>query len=968
MRRTLLWALASLGILLLVATWAIAGPRHAAPLAQPSAAPHPDDIYWDNEISRSLPGVNGTVHALTIYEGKLVVAGFFSIAGGTTANNIATWDGTAWSSLAAGLSGQVSALTVYEDRLIAGGSFRLADGAPGDRIAAWDGHSWSALGTGMNAEVSALTVYHGQLIAGGRFTRASATQTSYVAAWDGDAWSSLGAGSVGELAGTDSWVNALTVFDDRLIAGGLFRRAGASAAERVASWDGTSWSPLGTGMDKSISALVVHGDALIAGGAFDVAGGVEAHMVAAWNGIEWSPMDAGIDPGDPTNTGIRVDALTVFNGQLVVGGRFALDGDPARSSIAAWDGTSWSGLSDGVEGHVHALAVHDDGLIAGGTFTFAGGVVASRVAKWDRTAWSPVSEGTGVNGFVAALGLHADRLVAAGYFTHAGGARASLVAAWDGTSWAPLGPGIPGGVVGIEPTEVQLHAIASYNGMVIAGGLARLQAWDGSTWMGLGEGVSNPGPRPGAPDVRALIVYENRLIVAGDFRLAGGNPASNIAAWDGTSWSALGSGLGGPVRALAVYEGELVAAGLFGTAGDSTVSRIAAWDGTSWSPLGAGVNRAIGALTVYDGRLIAGGRFTASGELAVNHIAAWDGTSWSALGAGTDDEVMSLGVYDDKLIAGLFAMRGSNASGAIAAWDGASWSPLGSGVRRLSPNLNTLVLALAEYRGDLIVGGLFSLAGGKLSLALAEWTRRDFHQASLDVHPGSCRNPVNGNSAHGRGKAVLHAAILGTAGFDVRDVDPSSVALNGVPTLGWSYRDVGASRDESESECTCSTRGPDGLEDLRLTFSSADVAATLSSSGEAAVAATRDDGRRMVYVEGRLRDGSQFRGVDCVELVGRHASGRGLQTAAVRGVELSGNHPNPFGPSTTISFYLPAAFHVRLEVFNVLGQRVTTLIDGRLDAGDHSVIWTSTRAAAGRYYYRLQAGDHVATGNMLLIK
>jgi len=83
---------------------------------------------------------------------------------------------------------------------------------------------------------------------------------------------------------------------------------------------------------------------------------------------------------------------------------------------------------------------------------------------------------------------------------------------------------------------------------------------------------------------------------------------------------------------------------------------------------------------------------------------------------------------------------------------------------------------------------------------------------------------------------------------------------------------------------------------------------------------------------------------------------------------LSANFPNPFNPSTEIGFSLPAASHVRLEIFNIVGQRVITLIDGRREAGYHSVVWDGRNVASGMYLYRLEADGFVSTKKMILLK
>ncbi len=88
--------------------------------------------------------------------------------------------------------------------------------------------------------------------------------------------------------------------------------------------------------------------------------------------------------------------------------------------------------------------------------------------------------------------------------------------------------------------------------------------------------------------------------------------------------------------------------------------------------------------------------------------------------------------------------------------------------------------------------------------------------------------------------------------------------------------------------------------------------------------------------------------------------------------DLGANYPNPFNPSTVIPFQLPAPTHVRLEVFNVRGQRVTTLVDRVQPAGYHTARWDATDAAgravaAGVYLYRLRGGGVSLTQRMVLI-
>ncbi|UCE66000.1 MAG: S8 family serine peptidase [Candidatus Zixiibacteriota bacterium] len=85
------------------------------------------------------------------------------------------------------------------------------------------------------------------------------------------------------------------------------------------------------------------------------------------------------------------------------------------------------------------------------------------------------------------------------------------------------------------------------------------------------------------------------------------------------------------------------------------------------------------------------------------------------------------------------------------------------------------------------------------------------------------------------------------------------------------------------------------------------------------------------------------------------------------------NYPNPFNPNTEVKFDLPADSRVKLEIFNILGQKVTTVIDEDMRAGYRSVTWNGAdrsgkRVASGVYFYMLTAGDHILTKKMMMLK
>ena len=86
------------------------------------------------------------------------------------------------------------------------------------------------------------------------------------------------------------------------------------------------------------------------------------------------------------------------------------------------------------------------------------------------------------------------------------------------------------------------------------------------------------------------------------------------------------------------------------------------------------------------------------------------------------------------------------------------------------------------------------------------------------------------------------------------------------------------------------------------------------------------------------------------------------------GFGLSRNFPNPCNPSTTISYTIPTRSHVRLSVFNTLGQKVVELVHGEKEAGSYNVTFDASRLASGVYFYRLQAGSFVQTKKLVVVK
>lgn len=273
--------------------------------------------------------------------------------------------------------------------------------------------------------------------------------------------------------------------------------------------------------------------------------------------------------------------------------------------------------------------------------------------------------------------------------------------------------------------------------------------------------------------------------------------------------------------------------------------------------------------------------------------------------------------------------------------------------------------------------------GVDVSPVLFDLTISGIQDVFVDIKPTSCPNPLNIKATKSdagivdasaavigfdplngdkESKApVIPAAILGTEDFDVSTIDASTVTMAGIPVTRWAYEDVATPVSEDAEECECTTEGPDGYRDLTLKFDQGAVAEALGMVYDGEVIP--------ITIAGFMYDGGMIEGTDCMIIRGPKAEAPAAPDPFSRPSMVTiGASPNPFNPTTTISFSLPESAPVLLEVYNIAGQRVTTLVDDVYPSGHHSVVWDGSSAASGVYFYRIAAGDRVETRKMLLMK
>lgn len=309
-----------------------------------------------------------------------------------------------------------------------------------------------------------------------------------------------------------------------------------------------SWNAIGSGTNGKVNAVIVFNGQLIAAGQFSS----PATNIARWTGSAWQPLGSGLNGA--------VNGLTIFNGNLIAVGAFSTGGN----NVASWNGTAWSPLGLGTNDTVFAVTVYSNTLRIGGKFTTAGGINCNRVSFWNGSQWGTMGTPNGVNNTVYALTVFNSDLIIGGQFTSAG-------------------------------SLTTCNRIVRYN--------------TNGTYTAMGSGIDNN-------QVLSLSVFNNQVYVGGNYTSIGGVTVNNLARWTGANWNTVASGTNGPVRTLVTAGTNLIVGGSFTNIGNS----IARWNGSAFSTLGSGItggNATVRSTVTWSNVLIAAGEFTNAGLLDI---------------------------------------------------------------------------------------------------------------------------------------------------------------------------------------------------------------------------------------------------------------------------------------------------------------------------------------------------------------
>jgi trimeric autotransporter adhesin len=609
---------------------------------------------------------SGFVYALAVFEGELYAAGWFDLSGTTPIESIAKWTGTEWVQVGQGFpKGKVNDLVVYNGKLHAIGV--CYDNGAFAPVARLDGSKWTLLFSGLEFQAFKGVEYKGDLYVAGDYQELNGVKCNGLVKFNGSTWSVV-PGSPASSVGNPVGISAIGVYKDELVAGGVFDAAGGQSALNIARFDGSTWKPLGTGVDNQPLCMREFNGQLWVGGSFWNAGGVPVNLLARWDGTTWSPAGNEL-PGVSS-----VLDISVYRGEIVASSIFDYQG----GLVGRLSGGQWRPIGLGFNSNINTITPYEDGAVAVGSFVQTPDGSAKGVARWDGESWAELGGGLNATGYTATT--YNQQLIIGGEFTKAGSTSANRVARFDGQSWKPMGPGFNDGVFAFGEHLGQLYAGGPFtkSGTTTTSRLAR---WTGAVWTPVGSGETFNQP------VFTLASYKDELYAGGTFGKVGGTSLLGIARFNGTTWGSVGGGVDGVlpfVFDLEVFQNQLVVAGTFDGVGNlpGTIG-IARWDGMNWSSLAQGLGFATNGfcytLTTHNGELFAGGQFDGTPSAEINAIARWDGQLWQPLGEGTTNGV------------------------------------------KYSYNEFPLVRTLASARGELLIGGVFTSAGGKTAGNWGRW-------------------------------------------------------------------------------------------------------------------------------------------------------------------------------------------------------------------------------------------------------
>ena len=668
--------------------------------------------------------------------------------------------------------------------------------------------------------------------------------------------------------------------------------------------NGIDW----TQVNSSLTSLNVL--SLVASGANLFAGTDTGGIFVSTNsGTIWSEVNNGLPK--PSGSYPEIECFAVVGTNLFAGtynrGVF----------LSTNNGTSWTSMSNGLtDSYGFNLPVFS--FAVSGTYLFAGTSHGVFCSTNTGASWASGPSGPG---YVFALTKHGTDLFAGSFD---GVSRSTD----NGTSWTAVNQGLPQNANYHEVLSFAVSGSNLYAGTMF-GGLF-LSTNSGTNWIEIDSGLISKS-------VLSLCRSGTRL-------LAGTGCGLFVSDDDGTHWRfvrTMGRRPNGKVTALGVTGTELfVGISWEGERGGSPSNSYlfhSTDNGESWvpeTPSGASAIAVLGTDVVVA---------TTRGVFRSTDI----GKSWTAVSGGLPRQSYDTTQYvfiSDFAVQGQNIYAGSDSGVFLFTLGGVSWTKTSAGLKTL--HVRALAVSGAKVFAGTDTGGIFLSTNNGSSWIEASngLPKSDGRYSSVECFAVNGPNLFAGSYSDG----VFLSTNEGSSWTQMNgDLTDTSVTPFSVHSLAISGKNLFAGTDRS---VFLSTNGGRAWEKVGTGLN--------EWVGVGALALNET-----YLFAGTLGDGVLRRPLQ--ELV---TSARTQSQGLPHAFELTQNYPNPFNPSTAIRFGLPRDLLVSLHVFDLLGREVAVLVNEKRAAGVYEITFDGSRLASGVYFYRLQAGDYIATKKLLLLK
>lgn len=928
-----------------------------------------------------LPGFDGEVLTSVTFDGELYIGGNFTSYNDQLLPGIAKWNGSNWAKISDAdhsnsIEGGVNSLFVYDGKLVVGGYYEYEGTSRFSNIGYWDGENWHAMGDGLNGQVRKLIEFQGELIALGSFQKSGVRSVGGIGKWNGQDWTPLDFRFP-----SGASIYSASVTDSKLLISGSFDQLGTYSSIRddmfVGEYkftqidtafyrgEGSKWWIWGNGNQTFTSTLYEH--------SFNSSGvkygdrwvqmcspftSCDVQWITFSDSLGGKNQNVTIDTkiinycdGRENTFGPSISKLGSFNSEddsefilsireenyncnqdadyeIRFKAEKISNGSKAKASvpynvenIILWNGSSFSDLKP-LPSKTRVHSVIHNGKVYAANSEFIGDNLVSKVYTWSGNDW--INIGGVFEGYIQSIKSINNKLFVYGNFTTIDGVPVYGIAEWVNGSWVQIGD---------QNYPIDVEMVSEFDEQLMITG----RIVDGADIIQTGlinaqnHLVIYDNPNGGLGSIGRYTYayqYDETMYFYGVFGQIGSYQYNNFAFYNpGESISSFTDGLGDfryffsdYVSAFSLLDEKVIIAGLWDN--NESIDKIAVWE-DEWVQLGQDVYAGIIIeFAEFQDTLFAIGDFRIdkseeSGYINwIYDIAKFDGEKWGEVSIPYE----GFGAIFDVLVRNdeLFISGKMNSEPIVARWDGSEWFSYPTDDLPFASSFDNI----AFHNGELYASLSFESPNGiGLNSRIMKYEDDSWVQI--------------GNDFEGLIWFILdhegHLVVSGEFGI-VGNTETGPITIwdgeewIGLPSIVRITKDLYGRVYQLQSI------------DQGILFSGVfryvdDIP-------------TRNVG---IYIT----DGSK-----------NYMSENGMN----KGFNLSQNYPNPFNPTTNINFTLPVSSVIKVDIYDMLGRNIQTITNQRYSAGTHTIKFDAGSLASGIYIYQLNVEGVIETRRMTLIK